>query len=663
VQQEKRRAGVVKRKLDGIAEILAKEREKSLEIEAKKDKIEMSSLELENKITELEENIAVELEEKKKYKTVAAERNKQAQTLRAQIVSIQAELAEQQYMRARAESVADKLSATFEEKFAKLQEELKAEQENKFRAEFESRKFQAMSNKLRADIDVLEERLKSSQATALVEVGMSRHERERVESEADATSALVAAVIAASRMRDEESGLKEQELLDDFESKQAEAEQLQLEQSEEMNKKKEQLLKAAEELKKMQEQIQFLEDKRKEDEKKRRALHNRVQDLLGHVRVYCRIRPLFEPNASVMDVSSRIEDGVSVLEYVQHPQDLNGGALYQKRKKRHIFTFDRVFDKGAPQRDLFEHIKPLITSSMDGHDVTLFAYGQTGSGKTYTMYGPSNCDLSKSPVRGIIPRSIDHMFDTIENAKDRRWSYNLSAAMMEIYNENIYDLLKGESKDSMNKSEQSTTTKTKGGSRGTNTKKTTKSGKKDDKKEALEIRRTQDGKVEIVGLVRIPVKNAGELHKLTASAAERATRAATAMNSRSSRSHTIFQLYIEGKYAEDSEKSTVCSMLTLVDLAGSERIAKTKASGVRLEEAKKINQSLSVLGKTVRALAEKSKHVPFRDSKLTFLLRKALSGSGKTAVIVNITPAKSNSSESLQTLRFADKLKELGPKI
>ncbi len=372
-------------------------------------------------------------------------------------------------------------------------------------------------------------------------------------------------------------------------------------------------------IKVLEDKLNTLRERRREEEMVRRRLHNRIQDLLGRVRVFCRLRPPSEDDAGNSEFLPSVQDGAGVLSVKQPTSSVSGAA----RSKTSKFVYDGVFASHSSQVDVFSQIEPLIVSSMDGYDVTIFAYGQTGSGKTYTMFGPSDADLSSSEQRGVIPRAVDSIFDIVSKAKTQQWTYRLSVSIVEIYMESIRDLLAPTCKKAIKH----------------------------------EVKTRRDGSVYVSNLNRIKADTPEELHGLIRQAAERATRAATDMNSRSSRAHTLFRLHIQGKNL--LSKQTVQSTLTLVDLAGSERVGRSGAEGTRLDEAKSINVSLSSLGTCVKALAENSGHVPYRNSKLTYLLHKALAGSGKTAFLVNISPDDESVGETMCTLRFAQGLKDV----
>ena len=247
---------------------------------------------------------------------------------------------------------------------------------------------------------------------------------------------------------------------------------------------------------------------------------------------------------------------------------------------------------------------------------------QTGAGKTHTMEGRPD----PPHLRGIIPNSFQHIFDHIANAPDLQ--FLVRASYLEIYNEEIRDLL---SKDPKN---------------------------------SLELKENIDTGVYVKDLTSFVVKNVNEIdHVMQAGKKNRST-GATLMNQTSSRSHSIFTIVIE--CAETKGDHIRVGKLNLVDLAGSERQSKTGATGDRLKEATKINLSLAALGNVISALVDgKSSHIPYRDSKLTRLLQNSLGGNAKTVMCANAGPADYNYDETLSTLRYANRAKNIKnkPKI
>ncbi|NWR07127.1 KIF3B protein, partial [Paradoxornis webbianus] len=284
------------------------------------------------------------------------------------------------------------------------------------------------------------------------------------------------------------------------------------------------------------------------------------------------------------------------------------------------FTFDAVYDWNSKQVELYdETFRPLVDSVLQGFNGTIFAYGQTGTGKTYTMEGVRG-DPEK---RGVIPNSFDHIFTHISRSQNQQ--YLVRASYLEIYQEEIRDLL---SKDQSKR---------------------------------LELKERPDTGVFVKDLTTIVTKSVKEIEHIMNLGNQNRSVGATNMNEHSSRSHAIFQITIEcSELGLDGENHIRVGKLNLVDLAGSERQAKTGAQGERLKEATKINLSLSALGNVISALVDgKSTHIPYRDSKLTRLLQDSLGGNAKTVMVANIGPASYNVEETLTTLRYANRAKNI----
>ncbi|XP_046824647.1 kinesin-like protein KIF3B [Vespa crabro] len=283
-----------------------------------------------------------------------------------------------------------------------------------------------------------------------------------------------------------------------------------------------------------------------------------------------------------------------------------------------VFTFDAVYDWRSTQQELYEEtVRPLVSSVLDGFNGTIFAYGQTGTGKTYTMEG-SKMEHEK---RGIIPRSFEHIFNHIGRSENMQ--YLVRASYLEIYQEEIRDLLHR------------------------------------DQSLRFELKEKPESGVFVKDLSTAVCKSAAEIQRLMNEGNQNRTIGATNMNEHSSRSHAIFLITIEMGSIGDNGGIRV-GRLNLVDLAGSERQSKTGASGERLKEASKINLSLSALGNVISALVDgKTTHVPYRDSKLTRLLQDSLGGNSKTIMVANIGPASYNYDETLTTLRYANRAKNI----
>ncbi|XP_030439604.1 kinesin-like protein KIN-14Q isoform X4 [Syzygium oleosum] len=349
-----------------------------------------------------------------------------------------------------------------------------------------------------------------------------------------------------------------------------------------------------------------------EGSKQRKELYNKVLELKGNIRVFCRCRPLnveeIDAGASVaVDFESSNEGELTIK---------SNGAF------RRNFKFDAVFGPQADQADVFEDTAPFATSVLDGYNVCIFAYGQTGTGKTYTMEGTET-------ARGVNYRTLEELFHIIRE-RQQLFQYDISVSVLEVYNEQIRDLL------------------VPGNQPGVPAKR-------------LEIRQVCDGMHHVPGLVEAHVSNMHEVWQVLQTGSNARAVGSTNANEHSSRSHCIHCVMVKGENLLTGECTR--SKLWLVDLAGSERIAKTEVQGERLKEAQNINRSLSALGDVISALATKSPHVPFRNSKLTHLLQDSLGGDSKALMFVQISPNENDLSETICSLNFASRVKgvELGP--
>jgi len=364
--------------------------------------------------------------------------------------------------------------------------------------------------------------------------------------------------------------------------------------------------------------ISQLEEEARIHEKERRYLHNTILELKGNIRVFARVRPLLKNEVEVeSDFSS--PNGLTILLPPNDPERRKLKLLGPCRDtlmgdkgepSTWEFQFDGVFGPDRKQSDLFEEISQLVQSVLDGYKVCLFAYGQTGSGKTYTMEG-GNDDES----RGMIPRAVHQIFATIEAMKRTGWAFDVHATHLEVYNESVRDLLAHNSSKSLN------------------------------------IKHLKDGSSYVNGLSKHPLKSPNQVDVLLQKAAKVRATSATQCNDTSSRSHSVFQLHVNGVLSNGSEERRGC--LTMVDLAGSERVVKSGAKGSLLKETQAINKSLAALGRVILALANNESHVPYRESKLTHLLQNSLGGTSKCLMLVNLSPAPQHQGETLCSLRFA----------
>lgn len=288
------------------------------------------------------------------------------------------------------------------------------------------------------------------------------------------------------------------------------------------------------------------------------------------------------------------------------------------------FQFDRVFDQTSNQEGVFREVSPLIEHVCQGYNATIFAYGATSSGKTFTMFGDT-----VNP--GIIPRACDLLF-TLINSNDNVQEASLRCSFIEIYREQVRDLLRSSSSRTENASDET--------------------GIERD----MKIRQSNKG-VFVQGLIEKYVYSPEEILNVIKSGFVNRTTASTALNNVSSRSHALVTLSIIQTFLDGSQSE---SKLHLVDLAGSENVGRSEVQGISLLEAQTINKSLSCLGNVIFALTEKKRdHIPYRDSKLTFLLQDSIGGNSKTVLIATIYPIIPNHSETLSTLKFAKRAKEI----
>ncbi|XP_020205961.1 kinesin-like protein KIN-5C [Cajanus cajan] len=315
-------------------------------------------------------------------------------------------------------------------------------------------------------------------------------------------------------------------------------------------------------------------------------------------------------------------------------------AVSQSIAGKHIdrvFTFDKVFGPSARQKDLYEQaVTPIVNEVLEGFNCTIFAYGQTGTGKTYTMEG--ECKKAKSgprgelpPEAGVIPRAVKQIFDTLES---QNAEYSVKVTFLELYNEEITDLLAPEELSKVSLEEK--------------------------QKKQLPLMEDGKGGVLVRGLEEEIVTSASEIFTLLERGSSKRRTAETLLNKQSSRSHSLFSITIHIKEATpEGEELIKCGKLNLVDLAGSENISRSGAREGRAREAGEINKSLLTLGRVINALVEHLGHIPYRDSKLTRLLRDSLGGRTKTCIIATVSPAVHCLEETLSTLDYAHRAKHI----
>ncbi|KAL8165523.1 UNVERIFIED_CONTAM: Kinesin-like protein KIF15-A, partial [Gekko kuhli] len=335
------------------------------------------------------------------------------------------------------------------------------------------------------------------------------------------------------------------------------------------------------------------------------------------IKVYVRVRP---PPEGTVHVDGDQGLCLSVL-------SSSTIRLHSKPEPK-IFTFDHVADVDTTQESVFSSVaRNIVESCMNGYNGTIFAYGQTGSGKTFTMMGPPDSDNFTHNLRGVIPRSFEYLFFLIDREKEMAGTgknFLCKCSFIEIYNEQIFDLL-------------------------------------DSASSGLLLREHITKGVFVDGAVEQVLTSAAEAYQVLTTGWRNRRVASTSMNRESSRSHAVFSITVESVEKSNEIVNIRSSQLNLVDLAGSERQRDTHAEGVRLKEAGNINRSLSCLGKVITALVDvgngKQRHISYRDSKLTFLLRDSLGGNAKTCIIANVHPGSRCFGETLSTLNFAQRAK------
>nr|XP_044625819.1 kinesin-like protein KIF17 isoform X3 [Equus asinus] len=330
------------------------------------------------------------------------------------------------------------------------------------------------------------------------------------------------------------------------------------------------------------------------------------------VKVVVRCRPMNQRERELSCQPVVTVDAARGQCFIQNP-----GAADEPPKQ---FTFDGAYSMDHFTEQIYNEIAyPLVEGVTEGYNGTIFAYGQTGSGKSFTMQG-----LPDPPSqRGVIPRAFEHIFESVQCAENTK--FLVRASYLEIYNEDIRDLLGA------------------------------------DTKQKLELKEHPEKGVYVKGLSMHTVHSVAQCERIMETGWRNRSVGYTLMNKDSSRSHSIFTISIEIYAVDERGKDHLrAGKLNLVDLAGSERQSKTGATGERLKEATKINLSLSALGNVISALVDgRCRHIPYRDSKLTRLLQDSLGGNTKTLMMACLSPADNNYDETLSTLRYANRAKNI----
>ncbi|KAL3033287.1 hypothetical protein AAZX31_02G129700 [Glycine max] len=336
-----------------------------------------------------------------------------------------------------------------------------------------------------------------------------------------------------------------------------------------------------------------------------------------NVQVIIRVRPLNSMERCTQGYNRCLkQEGSQSITWIGQPENR--------------FNFDHVACETIDQEMIFRLAGlPMVENCLSGYNSCMFAYGQTGSGKTYTMLGDiEDLDVMPSPHRGMTPRIFEFLFARIqaeeESRRDESLKYNCKCSFLEIYNEQITDLLDPSSTN-------------------------------------LLLREDVKKGVYVENLSEFEVQSVSDIIRLLIQGSANRKVAATNMNRESSRSHSVFTCVIESTWEKDSTTNYRFARLNLVDLAGSERQKTSGAEGERLKEAANINKSLSTLGHVIMILVDvangKQRHIPYRDSRLTFLLQDSLGGNSKTMIIANVSPSICCAAETLNTLKFAQRAK------
>ena len=344
-------------------------------------------------------------------------------------------------------------------------------------------------------------------------------------------------------------------------------------------------------------------------------------------KVVIRVRPPapreLEPDKQFYSIVKTQSEDPQTITIIEHLDTEDGrGGVYSTQS----FAFDRVYDQEAQQQDVYENTaRPAVQAVLAGYNSTMIAYGQTGTGKTYTMEGVGR-------EKGIIPRATEDIFDYIRSCPANR-RFSVRASYMQIYNEQISDLLRPSTP-------------------------------------SLSVREEKGKGVFVKQLSSWSVRNPQEICSLMERGGRERVTGNTKMSELSSRSHAIFRIIVcetttEGEGDNEQVSRVKMGQLNIVDLAGSEKVRQTGATGQRLEESKYINKSLSHLGNVISALTAAKdnpsfrQHVPYRDSKLTRILEDSLGGNCKTTMIATISPAGDSYTESLSTLKYANRAKNI----
>uniref|UniRef100_A0A8C7XXR1 Kinesin-like protein n=1 Tax=Oryzias sinensis TaxID=183150 RepID=A0A8C7XXR1_9TELE len=351
-----------------------------------------------------------------------------------------------------------------------------------------------------------------------------------------------------------------------------------------------------------------------------------ANDVCSHVKVVVRVRPTndSEKRENFRNVVQVVDNHMLIFDPKEEnlscfgPQRVRNRNINKRANKDLKFVFDRVFDENSTQVEVFENTtKGVLDGVMNGFNCTVFAYGATGAGKTHTMIGSPD-----DP--GVIYRTMKELFKRMEDVKEEK-EFAVTFSYLEVYNEQIRDLLANAG--------------------------------------PLNVREDSAKGVVVQGLTLHQPKSAEHLLEALDSGNRNRTQHPTDMNATSSRSHAVFQIYLRQQDKTASLNQNVCmAKMSLIDLAGSERASATNAKGARLREGANINRSLLALGNVINALADpksKKAHIPYRDSKLTRILKDSLGGNCRTVMIANVSPSSKSYDDTHNTLKYANRAKEI----
>ncbi|KAI8845529.1 P-loop containing nucleoside triphosphate hydrolase protein [Chytridium lagenaria] len=337
-----------------------------------------------------------------------------------------------------------------------------------------------------------------------------------------------------------------------------------------------------------------LEEKLRSEETLRRKLHNTIQELKGNIRVFCRIRPPI--SSELMEIPaplSHISLSSTDDRTIEIKQTLDNAAG-SSYVKAIPFAFDKVFPPQTSQKQVFDEISQLVQSALDGYNVLHLCLWMEGG------------SLDDGESSGMIPLAVEQIFAAANQLASKGWTYEFEIYFWRFITRHCHDI------------------------------------------------KHNAGKTIVTDITTVPVSSPLEVHDLLKKAALNRAVAATNCNERSSRSHSVFTLRLSGKNSLTGESSD--GTLNLIDLAGSERLSSSGSTGDRLKETQAINKSLSSLGDVIFSISNKDSHVPYRNSKLTYLLQNSLGGNSKTLMFVNVSPMHASLSETLCSLRFATKV-------